>query len=703
MNIYEIVINLCKENLKKEINMVDRVNDISKSVNEFNSSLKYSKQLLLLEVRLNKVVVLFRGNPLTFNESENIKSINRFLSTLIMKYKWKEYLNTKGKKFFDVKVVKIHKASSKEKVFNDTTIVNLKKYNSTSNINRFLMNVDLNEVNKKIIGCNEFKKETEKIHEYIKLNKTLSSVDKSVKKELLPYHYLFKGSYGINQYKMAKKLARILFSIDVIENFQVYKIDGKIQNSYFWNSSFKEFIKKNKYGMVFIENITVDNSEASFDEVIDSILNEMKKWRGRIIFILSYYEDNLYQSNFQKLLTKLKMEVNFRVIEFPFYNDNELKEILKNYIKRKSYRVEENSVEMIVKYIQTIKFNLDTDLYYLVDKVIERALVEKRFKYIENSNKSKNMVEIINIKKEDLNFLNEEILFNNEKVKLAIDELNKLVGLKEVKMRIEDIYDFVRVKMKKKDLGLPFNKICMHMEFTGNPGTGKTTVARIIGKMLKDLGYLSKGHFVEITRENLIGEYIGQTLPKVKKVVNEALGGILFIDEAYNLYMNDKSDYGVEAISYLVKFMEDNKDDLIIIFAGYPKEMEAMIKVNPGLRDRIAFKVNFPDYSDGELLDIFLKFSKDNHYSITPGAKNEAFNFIKNIKRKKISNFGNARFIRKVFERIELIQNKRICLNELYSKKDIQKIIKEDVLKLNKDIEIQKIINDNENNNKIGF
>ncbi|MEN8904471.1 MAG: AAA family ATPase [Clostridiales bacterium] len=701
MNIYEIAINLCKENLKKDINLIDKVNEISKSVSEFNSRLRYSKQLLLLEVRLNNVVVLYRGNPLGFDETENIKSINRFLSTLVMKYRWKDYLNTTGKKFFDVKIVKVHRTSNKE-ILNDSTIVNLKKYNSSSNINRFLMESDLNEINSKIIGCENFKKETQNLQSYVKLNKSLIKSGQKAKKDILPYHYLFKGNYGIDHYKMVKKLSRILFSINLIEIFQIYKIDAKIQNAYFWNSSFKNIIKKSKYGVVFIENITIDNGEVVFEEMIESVLAEMKKWRGKIVFILSYYDDEKDKSNYQKLFTILMSKINFRTIELPFYSYDELHKLVTMYIEKKNYQVDKKAIDIIVRYIKSVEFDKGTDLYYIIEKSIEKALFEKKLDYIENKKNLKYLNNLNIVKKKDLNFLNEELFYNEDEITKTMDELNTLIGLKEVKERVSDIYDFVKIKMRKRELNIPFNRICMHMEFTGNPGTGKTTIARNIGKLLKNLGYLSKGHFVEITRENLIGEYIGQTLPKVKKVINEALGGILFIDEAYNLYMNDKSDYGVEAISYLVKFMEDYKDDLIIIFAGYPKEMEEMIKINPGLKDRIAFKVVFADYTTKELTDIFMKFLKDNYYTISAAGKDEVYNFIKKAKESNLENFGNARFIRKIFERIELIQNKRICKDDIFDKNFIQKIIKEDILNLKYDPELIKIMN-KKDNKKIGF
>jgi SpoVK/Ycf46/Vps4 family AAA+-type ATPase len=241
------------------------------------------------------------------------------------------------------------------------------------------------------------------------------------------------------------------------------------------------------------------------------------------------------------------------------------------------------------------------------------------------------------------------------------------------------------------------------MEFTGNPGTGKTTVARIIGKIFKQLGFLSSGHFIEVTRENLVGPYIGQTAPKVMKAVKDAKGGIMFIDEAYSLYQNDDNDFGNEAVSTLVKEMEDFKDDLVIIFAGYPKEMDKMINMNPGLRDRIAFKIEFPDYTFDELISIFKKMCDDNNYTYTDDAIKLVEGLINLLYKNKGDNFGNGRIIRKIFERIEIIQNNRICKINEFSKDKINLITDSDIKSLYEDKEIKKIIDSFKNKKTLGF
>lgn len=186
----------------------------------------------------------------------------------------------------------------------------------------------------------------------------------------------------------------------------------------------------------------------------------------------------------------------------------------------------------------------------------------------------------------------------------ALRELNSLIGLHKVKEIIYEIYAFSQLQMKRKKEGLATDSIVLHMIFKGNPGTGKTTVARILGKLLKGMGVLEKGHVVEVERADLVGEYIGHTAHRVRENVKKALGGILFVDEAYSLARGGEKDFGKEAIDTLVKEMEDNRNKFILILAGYKHEMEYFLNTNPGLRSRFPIQIDFPDYTIEELLQI---------------------------------------------------------------------------------------------------
>ena len=249
-------------------------------------------------------------------------------------------------------------------------------------------------------------------------------------------------------------------------------------------------------------------------------------------------------------------------------------------------------------------------------------------------------------------------------------ELDDLIGLDNVKKEVRTLANFVKVQKQREAQGLKIPKISYHLVFYGSPGTGKTTVARIVGRIYKDLGVLKRGHTVEADRAALVAKYLGQTALKTDTVIQTALDGVLFIDEAYSLVPEDGNggDYGQEAISTLLKRMEDYRDRLVVIIAGYKDEMQRFIDSNPGLQSRFNRYIDFPDYSGAELSDIFKMYMKKNQYTLTPDAEaylKEQFDY---AVAHKDRNFGNARFARNVFEKS--IQQQA---NRLEGKKNLNK------------------------------
>ena len=240
-------------------------------------------------------------------------------------------------------------------------------------------------------------------------------------------------------------------------------------------------------------------------------------------------------------------------------------------------------------------------------------------------------------------------------------ELEELVGLTSVKEEVKSLANFVKVQKMREKKGLKIPKMSYHLVFTGSPGTGKTTVARIVARIYKDLGILKKGHLVETDRSGLIGEYVGQTAPRVNQICDSALNGVLFIDEAYAITQNDKgSDYGAEAVATLLKRMEDDRDRLVVIVAGYTNEMKHFIESNPGLQSRFNKYINFPDYTPAELFDIFRLYLKKNEYTITKEAAQYMKNELEYVVKNKSRNFGNARYVRNVFEKAIQCQADRV-------------------------------------------
>lgn len=242
-----------------------------------------------------------------------------------------------------------------------------------------------------------------------------------------------------------------------------------------------------------------------------------------------------------------------------------------------------------------------------------------------------------------------------------LKELNELIGLKEVKEKVQNLITYQRVRKLREENNLKNTISTLHMAFLGNPGTGKTTVARIIGHIYKKIGLLSKGHFNEVSRTDLIAGYQGQTALKVKAVIERAKGGVLFIDEAYSITENDSMDaYGRECLTELTKALEDYRDDLVVIVAGYTKPMESFFKSNPGLKSRFNTFINFEDYNIEELERILFKFCKENDYELEKKLKEKLHSFFESQVAERPENFSNGRFVRNIYDSLVMQQALRI-------------------------------------------
>jgi len=241
-----------------------------------------------------------------------------------------------------------------------------------------------------------------------------------------------------------------------------------------------------------------------------------------------------------------------------------------------------------------------------------------------------------------------------------LDELDReLIGLEPVKERIRETAALLLVDRARRQMGLSQETPTLHMSFSGNPGTGKTTVALKMAGLLHRLGYVRKGHLVSVTRDDLVGQYIGHTAPKTKDVLKKAMGGVLFIDEAYYLYRPDNErDYGQEAIEILLQVMENNRDDLVVIMAGYADRMDKFFSANPGFRSRIAHHIEFPDYRDDELLEISRQMLADQNYHLSAEAEAALDEYI--ALRRGQPHFANARSLRNALDRARLRQANRL-------------------------------------------
>jgi probable Rubsico expression protein CbbX len=274
-----------------------------------------------------------------------------------------------------------------------------------------------------------------------------------------------------------------------------------------------------------------------------------------------------------------------------------------------------------------------------------------------------------------------DALYRESNVREALDALDReLVGLAPVKRRVREIAALLLVEKLRRSIGLQAEPPPLHMSFTGNPGTGKTTVATRMASILHALGYVRKGHLVAVTRDDLVGQYIGHTAPKTKEVLKRAMGGVLFIDEAYYLYRpENERDYGQEAIEILLQVMESQRDDLVVIFAGYKDRMDRFFASNPGMMSRVAHHIDFPDYSDDELMAIAGLMLQRMQYDLTDSAAAALREYI--ALRKTQARFSNARSIRNALDRARLRQANRLfeARAERLSPEELSTIEAEDI------------------------
>jgi stage V sporulation protein K len=291
-------------------------------------------------------------------------------------------------------------------------------------------------------------------------------------------------------------------------------------------------------------------------------------------------------------------------------------------------------------------------------------------------------VTIPSVARTDGRFVKKETALSPEQFQAIMQELETMIGLKQVKKLVKEIFAFVQVQLKRAEHQLKTEPIVLHMVFKGNPGTGKTTVARILARLFREMGLLSKGHLVEVERADLVGEYIGHTAQKTREHVKKALGGILFIDEAYSLARGGEKDFGKEAIDCLVKSMEDHKNDFILILAGYSHEMDAFLRLNPGMPSRFPITLIFDDYTESELMEIAHVMVRDRQYRFDREAENALRLYLKQQITNRSRNFSNARMVRNIIERAIRLQALRLL--------DIPEPTREDLMILKaEDLELE--------------
>lgn len=528
-----------------------------------------------------------------------------------------------------------------------------------------------------LVGMVGVKKEIQRIVRLIEYEKMRRARLGLPEDRRLCYHFTFNGNPGTGKTTVARLIGDIFFHLGLLKEGHLVEVDrSKLVGQYIGQTAIltQEAIKSAIGGILFVdEAYALARAETGNDfgrEAIETLLKAMEDLRGQFTVILAGYTNEM--RDLMKMNPGLKSRINIR-INFPNYSDDELLLIAKMFAEESYYELSTEAEKVFLERIY--RENIDDHFANArtVRNIIEEAIREKAFRM---AGKHATKQELCML--EPIDFGIKDFCHRDDMLKAAIYELEDMIGLREVKDKVYQIKDYVLTEIKRKEAGLKTKPIVLHMQFLGNPGTGKTTVARIVGKIFKAMGVLKRGHMVEVSRADLVGSYIGQTAPKTLNKIKEAYGGVLFIDEAYSICQGSENDFGHEALATLIKEMEDCKDKLMVILAGYPKEMERLLNINPGLKDRIRFSIFFPDYTPGDMVLIFEKMCEKNDYIINQQSREQLLKVFEVLYERRDRNFGNGRLVEKFFEVTKIIQAKRINRDNI-SGNDLRIILEEDI------------------------
>ncbi len=537
-----------------------------------------------------------------------------------------------------------------------------------------------------LIGLTKAKKEIHEVSDFAKIQKARK--DQGLPVSEISFHLVFTGNPGTGKTTVARLVAKIYKNLGVVSEGQLIEVSAKdLVAGYVGQTAIKtgEIIEKAKGGVLFIDEAytLLDKSGQGFgQEAIDTLLKEMEDCRDNLAVIVAGY-DNLMK-DFIDSNPGLKSRFN-KYIHFDDYSSEEMYQIYELLCKKGAYNTSKEASDELKNYFDYICQHPDKSFANgrTVRNVFEKIISKQAKRIASEKEITKELLSSI----EAVDVIDSVGMISpkEEKLEDILDSLYSLAGLNQVKKEISELTYIVQNQQRRKNQGLKVPLLSLHLVFTGNPGTGKTTVARLVAKIYKCLGLLSNGQLIETDRSGLVAGYVGQTAIKTQDMIQKAIGGVLFIDEAYTLSNGGTNDFGQEAIDTLLKAMEDHREDLVVIVAGYEDLMEEFIKSNPGLGSRFNRYIHFEDYSANQLFEIFNVLCENNQYLLDDDAQNVLMQYFERINS---SSIGNGRGVRNLFEKIVTQQAKRIERNSSVEGFDLQSIVKDDVFNSISNVEI---------------
>lgn len=527
---------------------------------------------------------------------------------------------------------------------------------STEGVSRLLEELNA------LTGLDEVKKEIYDLVDFLEAERMRAEA--GGKKNDINLHCVFLGSPGTGKTTVAKMMARIFKGLGILPKDEVVEVTDKDMVAGFVGQTgpqTNKVIDSAMGGVLFIdEAYTLAKSggsgQNSFNsEAVDTLLKRMEDDRGKFIVIAAGYT-NLMQDF---LDANPGLDSRFtRKINFADYNVEDLHTIMMSMFRKAGLTVSPEAETRIRKHIEHIHRTRDKRFANArtVRNEFEK-IVQQQSKRIVDQKRKGNVADPVSILPEDIIVRGESA--GQLSVEQLMKNLNELTGLGSVKEKILGLVDFLEAEQMRTANGAKSKSLNLHFVFKGSPGTGKTTVARMLGQIFQQLGLLSTGQVIEVTDKDLVAPYLGQTSPLTNKVIDSAIGGVLFIDEAYTL-SGKQNGSGQEAIDTLLKRMEDDRGKFIVIAAGYSDQMEKFLDSNPGLDSRFTQKITFEDYQPAELMKIMTSMIQSDRLKLDPAAENKLFKHLEQLYQQKDSRFANARTVRNEFEEILQRQSKRL-------------------------------------------